>query len=387
MRIVLAPNALRGSLRAIEAAQAMAQGARRAAPAHAEVLEIPIADGGDGTAEILARATGASREEARVSDPLGRIIDASWYRADPIDGAPATALIELAEASGSKRLSRAERNPNVASTRGTGALMAAALSAGCKRIVLGVGGSATVDGGAGLLQALGVDLLDRDGTAIGPGGRELLRLAQIDIEHLVPAARTAEIVVLCDVVNPALGDDGAAPVFAPQKGATREDVAYLSDALAHFCDVLHRSVGIDVRTVRHGGAAGAAAAGLFGVLGARLVAGIDYVLSAVHFEDALGGAAQRASLVITAEGAADAQTLGRKGPFGVAEAARVRDVPVVLVAGSIDSAIPREQFAPFDAIFSLCRGPISIDSAMRDAAPLLAATTEEIVRLFLASSR
>ena len=376
LKIVAAPNALKGSLSPFEAAAGIAAGARRAAPG-AEVVELGIADGGDGTAEVVCRARGGSFRELLAVDPLGRARTARYGWLD--DG---TAVIDVATASGLALLKGNERSALTATSYGTGELLRGALAAGAKRVVIGVGGSATVDGGAGILQALGARLLDESGNELARGGAALSRLSRIDLTSLDPRARAVPIDIACDVDSPLLGEQGAARLFGPQKGATPADVEQLEAALAHFAAVITRDFTSDVASVTSGGAAGGIAAGLLGVLGARLLPGVELVLDAVGFDQALDGAA----LCITAEGLLDRQSLRNKGPFGVARRATAHGVPVVALAGGIAADVSCRDFPAFAGMFSICSRPLSLDDAIRDARPLLEATAERVVRLFTAAA-
>lgn len=373
MKLLAAPNALKGSLSAFDAARALAVGARRALPS-AEVVELAIADGGDGTAEVLCRALGGELRAVDALDPLGRTLRARYaWLPDK------TAVIDVATASGIARLGRGELDPTTTSSFGTGQLLLAALTAGAERIVLGVGGSATVDGGAGILQALGVGLIDADGRQLGRGGEELLRLARIDLTGLAPRARHVPIEVACDVDIPLLGADGAARTFGPQKGATPASVELLEAALTHLAFVIARDCGSQVSRVAFGGAAGGIAAGLAGVLGARLLPGVELVLDAVGFDAALTGA----ELCLTAEGTLDGQSLRRKGPYEVARRASARGVPVVAIGGGISLDVADADLPLFAGMFSLCSRPMTLQQAMQEAEPLLASAAERVVRLFL----
>lgn len=372
LKLVAAPNALKGSLSPFAAAAAIAAGAKRAI-ADAEVVELGIADGGDGTAEVVCRARGGRFREATALDPLGRPRTARYAWLD--DG---TAVIDVATASGLALLDPSERSALTATSYGTGELVRDALDASAKRIVLGVGGSATVDGGAGILEALGARLLDQDGEALPRGGGALGRLARIDLSGLTPLALRIPIDIACDVDSQLLGEHGAARLFGPQKGASPAAVEQLERALSHFATILARDFGCDVTHVTSGGAAGGIAAGLFGVLGARLLPGVDWVLDTVGFEQALSGAA----LCITAEGFVDRQSLRNKGPFGVARRAAAQGVPVVALGGGIASDVTDADFPAFAGMFSICSRPLTLEEAMRDAGPLLEAAAERVVRLF-----
>jgi glycerate kinase len=370
MKVVAAPNAFKGSLSAFEAAAAIAAGVRRARPG-AEVSELAIADGGDGTAEVLCRAGGGSFREQPACDALERPLHArfAWLP----DG---TAVIDVATASGLARLASHELRPLAATSYGTGQLLRAALEAGARRIVLGVGGSASVDAGAGLLQALGVRLLDAEERELSRGGAALAQLARLDASGVVAAARSVPIDVACDVDSPLLGPEGAARLFGPQKGATPAMVEQLEASLAHFAAVLERDLGRAVTQVRGGGAAGGIAAGLYGVLGARLVPGIDLVLDQLGFERALDGAV----LCITGEGRLDRQSLRHKGPLGVARRAAARGVPVLAIAGEIPSDVSLRDFPELIAILGLREPGMSRELAMQQAGRLLEAAAEQAVR-------
>lgn len=376
-KLVAAPNALKGSLSPFAAASAIAAGARRAVPG-VEVLELGIADGGDGTAEVVCRARGGKLREAPALDPLGRprIAHYAW-----LGDRDKTAVIDVATASGLALLQLNERDALGASSYGTGELVRAALDAGAERIVLGVGGSATVDGGAGILEALGARLLDADGRLLPRGGGALSRLSRIDVSGVPQRLRETPIDIACDVDSQLLGQHGAARTFGPQKGASPQDVEQLEAALGHFARVIERDFSKKIAEVAAGGAAGGIAAGLFGVLGARLLPGVDLVLDAVGFDEALTGAA----LCITAEGLLDRQSLRNKGPFGVARRAAQHGVPAVALAGGIADDVTDADFPAFAGMFSICSRPLSLEQAMRDAEPLLSAAAERIVRLFQAA--
>ncbi|RYZ02246.1 MAG: glycerate kinase [Myxococcales bacterium] len=376
MKLVAAPNALKGSLSSFDAAAAIAAGARRARP-DAEVVELPIADGGDGTAEVVCRARGGTFREVPALDPLGRVRTAryAWLT----DG---TAVVDVATASGLALLGEHERSAMRATSFGTGQLLRAALESGAQRIVLGVGGSASVDGGAGVLQALGARLLDDSGQDLPAGGAALRGLARIDLSGLTPRARSVPIEVACDVDSQLLGEHGAARLFAAQKGASPNEVEELERALTRYAAIVERDFGQNVRALPSGGAAGGIAAGLAGVLGARLRPGVDWVLDALGFEHVLAGS----SLCLTAEGQLDSQSLRNKGPLGVARRAAARGVKVVVLSGSIAPDVRPEQFPDVTAMFSICSQPSSLDQAMSQARLLLESCAEQVVRLFGAAA-
>jgi len=374
VRVVIAPNALKGSLTALDAARAIARGVNTV-DRTIEVVSVPIADGGDGTTSVLCAVRGGVIRETIVPDPLGRPVRASFGLLD--EGR--TAVLDVASASGLALLAEHERDPLLASSRGTGKLLSTALDTGVERVIIGVGGSATIDGGAGLLAALGVGLLDDSGTPIASGGAGLARLARIDLSRVHPALARVQLRAACDVDCPLLGPQGAAQLFGPQKGATPEGVNELERNLEHFAQSIASATGRDVRSVVSGGAAGGIGGGLLGVLGATLEPGIDLVLEAVGFEQALQGA----DLVITAEGQLDRQSLRNKGPCGVGRWAKRRGVPVVVLAGGIADDVGPADFPDFAGMFSICRRPMLLEEAMREAAPLLELTTESVLHAFL----
>jgi len=378
VRVVVAPNALKGSLSPFEAASAIARGVR-AASASAEIVSLPIADGGDGTSSVLIAARGGQTRDTIVADPLGRPVRGSYGL---LDGGR-TAVVDVATASGLALLSNAERDPLVATSRGTGKLISAAFDTGCETVIIGVGGSATVDGGAGLLAALGVALLDSDGTPIPGGGGGLSRLSRIDLARAHPALARVKLRVACDVDSPLLGPHGAARMFGPQKGANAQAVLELERNLEHFAHVIAKLTGRDVTSVISGGAAGGIAAGLYGVLGATLEPGIDLVLETLGFDAALAGA----DLVLTAEGFLDEQSLRNKGPCGVGRWARRRGVPVIALAGGIADDVRPADFSDFAGMFSICRRPMALEEAMLRAAPLLESAAESVVRALLHAPR
>ena len=293
MRIVVAPDSYKGSLAALGVAQAMERGILRVFP-DAEVCTIPMADGGEGTVDALLAATGGKRRLSEVSDPLGKRITAQWG----VLGDGCTAVIEMAAASGLTLQAAEQRNPRITSTHGTGELMRAVLDAGLRKIILGIGGSATNDGGTGMARALGARFLDTDGHELPDGGAALAGLQRIDLSLLDPRLRDTEITVACDVDNPLCGPRGASAVFGPQKGATPAMVAELDAALAHFAAVAQNATGRDIAEQAGAGAAGGLGAGLLFFTLAQLKPGVDIVLDAVGFSDLV----KDADFVITGEG-------------------------------------------------------------------------------------
>ena len=370
-RYLCAPDSYKESLTAMEAARAMAQGIENA-DHDAEVRCLPMADGGEGTARALVDATGGSMHAVPVHDPLGRPVEGHFGLL--ADGT--TAVVETAEASGLALLEAKERNPLIASSYGTGELMLAAVRSGAKRIIVGLGGSATNDAGAGLLQALGVRLLDKNGNDLAHGGAALANLTTIDISTMDPALKNVAITAACDVTNPLTGPTGASAVFGPQKGASKDDVATLDAALAHFAQVIDSQLGVAVNDVPGAGAAGGIGAALKGFLNAEFRPGIAIVIE----QSGLDAAAQWADVVFTGEGSIDFQTKFGKTPAGVAETAKRHGKPVIAVAGHIGTGIDELHEVGIDAVFGIAPGAASLSELLADAAANVTRTTEQIVR-------
>ena len=326
MKIVIAPQAFKGTLSAGLAADAMAEAALAVFP-HADVVRCPVADGGDGTLDALIEATGGAYHNVETTGPLGGPVVARWGSL----GDGHTAVVETAQACGLALLPPNVRDPLHATTYGVGAIIRAVLDAGHRRIILGIGGSATNDGGAGLAASLGVRLLGDDDSPLTLGGAGLLELASIDASGLDPRLRQAELVIATDVTNVLCGPAGASATFGPQKGATPDDVAHLDRALGHMADVVRRDLGVDVSSIAGGGAAGGMGAGLVAFLGARIAWGADIVAEAVGLDERLEGA----SLAVTGEGRLDWQTAYHKAPAVVANRASARGIPALGVGGSL----------------------------------------------------
>lgn len=374
MRVVIAPDKFKESATARAAAEAMARGVRTAMP-DAEIDLCPVADGGEGTVEALLVAVGGERRRARVTGPLGTPVEAEW--ALLADG---TAAIEMAAAGGLALVPPDRRDPTRTTTFGVGELIREALDAGVPRILVGVGGSGTVDGGAGAVQALGAAFSE---SARPLTGGDLLRLVAVDLRHLDPRLGDTDLAVACDVANPLLGPGGAAAVYGPQKGAGPEQVVMLEEGLARLAR-LAAAPGTDLNptaTTPGAGAAGGLAFGLAAFLGARLIPGIDLVLDRVGFAERVAGA----DLVLTGEGRLDDQSLRGKACVGVARAARAAGVPAVALVGSVGPGAERAREEGLVAVFSICDGPMRVEEAMRDAERLLEAAAREA--LFLVGSR
>ena len=370
-RYLCAPDSFKESLTAMEAARAMAQGIENA-DHDAEVRCLPMADGGEGTARALVDATGGSMRAVPVHDPLGRPVEGHFGLL--ADGT--TAVVETAEASGLALLEAKERNPLIASSYGTGELMLAAVRSGAKRIIVGLGGSATNDAGAGLLQALGVRLLDKNGNDLAHGGAALANLTTIDISTMDPALKNVAITAACDVTNPLTGPTGASAVFGPQKGASKDDVATLDAAPAHLAQGIDSPLGVAVNDVPGAGAAGGIGAALKGFLNAEFRPGIAIVIE----QSGLDAAAQWADVVFTGEGSIDFQTKFGKTPAGVAETAKRHGKPVIAVAGHIGTGIDELHEVGIDAVFGIAPGAASLSELLADAAANVTRTTEQIVR-------
>ncbi|MDJ0948337.1 MAG: glycerate kinase [Alphaproteobacteria bacterium] len=378
MKVVVAPNAFKGSLTAPAAAAAMAEGVARAVP-DAEIVQVPVADGGDGLIDVAEATLGGELRHATVTGPRQAPVQAAFC----LVPSKAFAAIEMAEASGLALLPEDQLDPRQTTSYGTGELIAAALDAGAREIAVGLGGSATNDGGIGVAAALGVRFLDGDGAPVEPVGGALARIRRIDMAGRDPRIEETEIEAICDVDNPLLGPTGAAHVFGPQKGASPDMVAELDAGLANLADVIARDLGRDVRGLPGAGAAGGLGAGLHAFLGATLRRGVDVVLDLVG----LDGKLEAADLVLTAEGQIDAQTLYGKAPAGVAEAAMRQGIPCLAIAGSVGDGISDLHGIGIDAVFSLCSGPMTLADAMEAAPALLSAATEQAVRGFMAGGR
>jgi glycerate kinase len=367
-RVVVAPDSFTGSVTAAEAAAALARGLRRGAPA-AEVVEHPVADGGEGTVDLVLRH-GFAPVAVHVAGPLETPVEARFA----VRGG--TAVVEMAAAVGLGLLPGPpdDATARIASTAGVGELLAAALDGGARLLVLGVGGSATSDGGAGAVAALGARLLDAAGGPVGPGGAALLDLARLDLSGLDPRLWDVELLVACDVDNPLIGPSGAAAVYGPQKGATAGTVALLDRALTRWADVAAAGTGRDLRDLPGAGAAGGLGFGAAALLGARIVPGIAFLLELTGFPAAVRGA----DLVVVGEGRLDAQSLRGKGPLGVAATARATGAEVVAVAGRCDLTAREASGAGFAAVYELRDLEPDPARSMRRAAELLAAIGERI---------
>jgi glycerate 2-kinase len=354
MHILIAPNAFKNSLDATAAANAIEKGLQRS-QLNCTAIKFPVADGGDGTADLLMQHLGATPVEVMVQNPLGKKIRASFGWSEN----NAAAVIELSVASGLRLLQPNEYNPMQATTFGTGELLLEAIKRNAQQIFLCIGGSATVDGGTGILRALGFRFTDS-------GGNEILHPALLkNITDFSLADdvlfRKTEITILCDVQNPLLGENGAAAVFGAQKGATEKEIILLEEGLKYFSDIVLKKTSKDIAAAKHGGAAGGVAAGLYGLLDAKLINGINYFLAVTGFEEAL----KKADLVITGEGSIDRQTLQGKAPFGVAEKAKAFSIPVVAFAGKIINEADEELNYYFSKLICINTPGTKLEDALK----------------------
>lgn len=368
MHILIAPNAFKNSLSAESAATAIEEGFLKSKLA-CTCEKFGVGDGGDGTAALIINKCNGRIIKVQAHDPLGREIIPSFGLIDDNN----TAIIEMAEASGLRLLKHEQLNPLKASSAGTGELIKAALDVGAKTIIIAMGGSATVDGGLGILSALGIKFLNKNnGNIFKPG--DLAELDKIDITQLDERILHCEVIVLCDVDNKLLGDNGAAVVFGPQKGATADDVIKLDKALHKLSDITLQQTGKDISALQYGGTAGGAAAGLHAFINAKLVNGIRYFLELTGFEDAL----DKADIVITGEGSIDEQTLQGKGPYGVAVAAKAKGISVIGLAGKIPLQPTETFYKYFDVLFPITNEKDDPEIALQNTARNLQKTSKEI---------
>jgi glycerate kinase len=358
MKIVIAPDSYKESLSALAVATAIEQGFREIYP-DAEYVKLPMADGGEGTVEVMIAATQGRRVDVDVTGPLGDTVHGFYG----ISGDGQCAFIEMAAASGLEQVPIARRDPLKTTSWGTGELIRHALDAGVGQIIIGIGGSATNDGGAGMMQALGAQLLTVDGQQIAHGGGALDKLDRIDIRHLDRRLATCQIDVACDVTNLLTGPEGATAVFGPQKGATEAMIAQLDRALERYARIIARDLDIDVLTLEGGGAAGGMGAALYAFCGARLRQGIEIVTDALKLDEQVADA----DLVITGEGRIDSQTVHGKVPVGVARIAKRHNVPVIGIAGSLTADVGVVHQHGIDAVFSVIYTICTLEEALAQA--------------------
>lgn len=379
MKFVIAPDWFKGGLTAKEAAEVIKAGFQRVFP-KAEYTLIPMADGGEGTVQSLVDATAGQLITTKVHNPLNQLVDAQYG----ILGDQQTAVIEMAQASGLQFVNRQTANPLVTTTYGTGELILDALNHQVQKIVIGLGGSATTDGGAGMAQALGAQLLDKDGHEISLGGGALNQLVTIKLDHLDPRLKTTTIQIASDVTNPLTGKNGAAAVFGPQKGATPMMITTLDANLHHYATVIKQFSGVDIEQVPGAGAAGGLGAGLLAFTQAKMARGIELVIQATHLQEKARGA----DFVITGEGGIDFQTKFGKTPLGVAKATKAVApyAPVIVLAGNVGKGVD-SLYSPdgIDAIFATPAGAKNLNQALKDATNDIAQTAENVARLIKAT--
>ena len=373
MKIVIAPDSYKDSLSAQGVADAIALGLAQVWP-DAQLIKCPMADGGEGTVESILAACEGELRRTTVRGPLGTTVDAAWGWLPQSH----TAIIEMAEASGLQLVPVAQRDACISSTFGTGQLIRAALDTGAQRVILAIGGSATNDGGAGAMQALGVKLLDARGQTLSPGGLALAQLARVDLSDLDPRLAQVRFDIAADVNNPLCGPHGASAIFGPQKGASPVQVEQLDRALGHFADHCATALGKDVREEPGSGAAGGLGFAAKAFLGAQFKAGVEVVAELVGLAEAVAGA----DLVITGEGRFDAQTLRGKTPFGVARVASQQGVPVIVIAGTLGDGYQALYEHGIDAAFALASGPMTLEQACAEAPRLLRERATDIARVW-----
>lgn len=371
MRILVVPDSYKGSLSAREVADCMEQGILEALP-EAQVYKIPIADGGEGTVEAIVTAAGGEYRELEVKGPLGEPVKAVYG----ILADRQTAVIEMAAASGITLIPKEQLNPLLTTTYGTGELIREALNQGCTRMIIGIGGSATNDGGVGMAQALGVRFLDEAGREVPLGGGNLDLIHKIDDSGMDPRIGDCEFIIASDVTNPLCGPDGASAVFGPQKGATPEMVELLDRNLLHYSKLISEQLGIHVAELPGGGAAGGLGAGLMAFLHAKMARGIDIVLEAAKFDEFV----QEADLVITGEGRTDAQTAFGKTPAGVAMLTKKYNKPVVCVSGAVTTEVQPLYDLGLDVIVGATQAPMKLDEAIENAPALIRHAVASVVR-------
>ncbi|WP_318454569.1 glycerate kinase [Photobacterium leiognathi] len=373
MKIIIAPDSYKESLTAMEVATAIENGFRQVIP-NAEYIKLPMADGGEGTVQSLVDASNGTIIERSVTGPLGEQVNGFFG----LMGDGKTAIIEMAAASGLHLVSPELRNPMLTTSFGTGELILAALDKGVEHIIVGIGGSATNDGGIGMAQALGVRFLDENNKQISYSGGALDRLHRIDINNIDPRLASVKLEVACDVDNPLCGEKGASQVFGPQKGATPEMVTQLDNNLAHYAEIIKRDLGKNVKDMAGAGAAGGMGAALLGLFNAQLRPGIEIVMDAVNLADVL----QDADLVITGEGRIDSQTIHGKTPIGVARAAKRFNKPVIGIAGclSYDCNVVHEH--GIDAVFSVVPRSVSLAEALAEATINVELTARNVAAIY-----
>lgn len=377
MKIIIAPDSYKGSMTALEAAESIEKGIKKATKycnANCDVIKIPMADGGEGTVDAILNTINGKKVSVKVKDPLGRKID-SFFGIINDD----TAVIEMAAASGLNLLTEEERNPMKTTSYGTGQLIKAALDYGCKNIIIGIGGSATNDGGAGMCQALGIKFLDNKGIEIGFGGDELCKINKIDTSGIDSRIKNTTLTIASDVKNILCGPNGASAIYGPQKGATNEMIKVLDENLRHFANVIKKDLKKDILNLPGSGAAGGLGAALMAFLNAKCLSGIDTVMKLTNFKEKV----KVSDLVITGEGATDYQTLYGKVPYGVSKIAEKYNKPVICISGSLQEGYKELYDKGITALFSIVDRPMTLKESIERGEELLEKATENVMRLFL----
>jgi len=371
MKIIIAPDSFKGSLTAKEAAASIAEGFADVFPV-AEIVQLPIADGGEGTTEILVAATSGKLNSTKVVGPLGDTVNAVWG----VFGESETGVVEIASACGLDMLEPEARNPMLASSFGLGELILAGLNQGVRHFIVGLGGSACNDGGAGMMQALGVKFFDASGEELEKGGGNLHKLSWIDINNLDVRLQQVSFEVACDVDNPLIGEWGASAVFGPQKGANPQMAAELDANLEHYANIIHKAIGKDVSSTPGAGAAGGLGAAFLTFFNAELKSGIDIVLDALKFESHL----ESADLLITGEGRIDSQSLHGKAPIGIAKRAKQHQCTVFVIAGSVGGDVGLIKAQGIDAVYSVVSEMVTLDEALTQPAKHLARVSRKVAK-------
>lgn len=375
MNIVIAIDSFKGSCLSIDAALSIKKGIEKVIP-NANIYTFPVADGGEGTVDAILSATTGKKVFCNVKNPIGKNIVAEFAVLEN-----GTAVIEMAAASGLTLVSEADRNPLYTTTYGMGQLIAKALSLGCKKMILGIGGSATNDGGIGLATALGVKFRDSYGNQVGVGGQDLERIVDIDISDINPLVKESQILIASDVSNPLCGKNGAACVFAGQKGANDNEIARLDNGLCHYAKIIHNKFGLDYSNYPGAGAAGGVSVPLIAFCGAKISSGIELILDAINIENKL----KSADLVITGEGMLDSQSIYGKAPVGVSMRAKKYNKPVIALVGSIGSDYEKVYDFGIDAVLNIQNAPMELQQSMVETKNLLEDCAQRVMRLYLIS--
>lgn len=374
MKFLVAPDSYKGSLTAKEVADSMEKGILKACP-QAEVIKVPIADGGEGTVEAIVNARGGKFHQIQVTGSLYKPVMATFG----ILHDHCTAIIEMAAASGLTIISGEERNPLLTTSYGTGELIKKALDMGCRKLIIGLGGSATNDGGVGMAQALGIRFLDRNRKEIGFGGTHLKDIDYIDLSNLDSRIKVTETIIASDVSIPLCGENGASAIFGPQKGATQKMIEELDEGLQHFAYKIQEQLDIDILNVEGAGAAGGLGAGLMTFLQAEMRSGIQTILDSTKMEELI----KKMDVVLTGEGCVDNQTSYGKAPYGIGMLAKKNNKPVICIAGSVSSDIDHIYECGINVIIGATQSPMSLEAAIHNASELVYKATDSIIRAIL----